>query len=39
LIEQLTPRMIIMNTGKIVADDRSEVLLKNEKLLFDNGLI
>jgi cobalt/nickel transport system ATP-binding protein len=39
LIEQLTPRMIIMNAGRIVADDRSEVLLKNEKLLFDNGLI
>jgi cobalt/nickel transport system ATP-binding protein len=39
LIEQLTPRMIIMNAGKIVADGSSEVLLKNEKLLFDNGLI
>lgn len=39
LIELLTPRMIIMNAGKIVADDQSEVLLKNEKLLFDNGLI
>jgi cobalt/nickel transport system ATP-binding protein len=39
LIEQLTPRMIIMNAGKIVADGNSDVLLKNEKLLFDNGLI
>jgi len=39
LIEQLTPRMIIMNAGKIVADDQRDVLLKNDKLLFDNGLI
>jgi cobalt/nickel transport system ATP-binding protein len=38
LVEQLTPRMIIMNNGLIVADAKSVDLLQNSDLLFANGL-
>jgi cobalt/nickel transport system ATP-binding protein len=38
LVEQLTPRMIIMNNGSIVADGNSNELLQNADLLLANGL-
>ncbi len=38
LAASLTPRTIIMNCGKIVADDKSARILHNEALLFVNGL-
>jgi energy-coupling factor transporter ATP-binding protein EcfA2 len=38
LVQQLTPRMIIMNNGSIVADGQSKTLLTDEQLLFTNGL-
>ncbi len=39
LVEQLTPRTIIMNNGRIVADGASSELLNNRTLLLENGLI
>ncbi len=39
LVEKLTPRMIIMNDGRIVADALTRQLLKDEPLLLDNGLV
>jgi cobalt/nickel transport system ATP-binding protein len=38
LVDQLTPRMIIMNGGTIVADGISKKILKDESLLWNNGL-
>lgn len=38
LVEQLTPRMVIMNAGKIVADGETKELMKNEELLEKNCL-
>jgi cobalt/nickel transport system ATP-binding protein len=38
LVEQLTSRMVVMNGGKIVADDQSLTLLKDEAFLLNNGL-
>jgi cobalt/nickel transport system ATP-binding protein len=38
LVEQLTDRMVIMNAGRIVVDGLSSWLLKDEKLLLENGL-
>jgi len=39
LVQQLTPRTIIMNNGCIVADGSSAELLNNKDILFENGLI
>jgi cobalt/nickel transport system ATP-binding protein len=39
LVEKLTPRMIIMNDGRIVADALTRQLLKDEPLLLENGLV
>jgi cobalt/nickel transport system ATP-binding protein len=39
LVERLTGRMIIMNSGKIVMDGPSKTLRQDEKLLQDNGLL
>ncbi len=39
LVEKLTPRMIIMNDGRIVADAPTCQLLKDETLLLENGLV
>jgi len=38
LVEKLTPRMVIMNGGQIVADGDSLLLLNDEDLLLKNGL-
>ena len=38
LVEQLTPRMIIMNNGSIVADGSSKTLLEDKTLLLAYGL-
>ncbi len=38
LVEQLTSRMVIMNSGQIVADGDSLLLLHDEDLLLKNGL-
>jgi cobalt/nickel transport system ATP-binding protein len=38
LVKQLTPRMVIMNNGSIVADGLSKDLLADEPLLMANGL-
>jgi cobalt/nickel transport system ATP-binding protein len=38
LVKQLTTRMIIMNTGSIVADGLSKDLLDDEPILMANGL-
>jgi cobalt/nickel transport system ATP-binding protein len=38
LVRRLTPRMIIMNNGSIVADGHSKALLEDEALLMANGL-
>ncbi len=39
LVERMTDRMIIMNSGRIVADGPSKMLLKDENLLLVNGLM
>lgn len=39
LVEKLTPRMIIMNGGRIVADAPSKELLNDEAMLLENGLV
>lgn len=39
MVEKITERMIIMNEGRIVADGLCSQLLKNEKLLLENGLM
>jgi cobalt/nickel transport system ATP-binding protein len=39
LVSQLTPRMIIMNNGFIVADGDSKSLLQNKDFLLENGLM
>jgi len=38
LIEKLCDRIVVLLNGKIVADDTTENILKNESLLFDSGL-
>lgn len=38
LVELLTERMIIMNSGRIVADGSSKLLLKEDQLLLEHGL-
>ncbi len=38
LVRELFPRMVIMDEGQIVADDRTEDLLKDEALLAAHGL-
>ncbi len=38
LVEQLTPRTILMNHGRLVADGPTAAILANEQLLLDNGL-
>jgi len=39
MVEQLTPRTILLNHGKIVADGPSLDILRNDRLLMTNGLI
>ncbi len=39
LVDHLTPRMIIMNNGSIVADGSSKEILQNKIVLLDNGLL
>jgi cobalt/nickel transport system ATP-binding protein len=36
---QLTPRTVVLNAGQVTADGPSSVILGNEKLLWENGLI
>jgi cobalt/nickel transport system ATP-binding protein len=38
LAQQLTPRMLILNAGKIVADGETKSLLADEELLLKHGL-
>ena len=39
MVEQLTPRTILLNHGKIAADGPSLDILRNDRLLMTNGLI
>ena len=39
MVEQLTPRTVLLNHGKIVADGPSLDILRNDRLLMTNGLI
>ncbi len=38
LVEQLTPRVVILNQGKIVTDGERDNILSDEQLLLANGL-
>jgi cobalt/nickel transport system ATP-binding protein len=38
LAERLTPKMVLMNQGRIVAEGPTEIILKDEDLLTANGL-
>jgi len=38
MVADLFPRMVIMDQGQIVADGPTDMLLKNEKLLYAHGL-
>ena len=39
MVEQLTPRTVLLNHGKIAADGPSLDILRNDRLLMTNGLI
>ncbi len=39
LARQLTPRAVLMNAGRIVADDNTDQILEDKNLLLANGLI
>jgi cobalt/nickel transport system ATP-binding protein len=38
LVEELFPRTIVMDDGRIVADGKTKDILENEKLLNEHGL-
>jgi cobalt/nickel transport system ATP-binding protein len=38
LVQELFPRTIVMDDGRIVADERTKEILENEKLLNEHGL-
>jgi cobalt/nickel transport system ATP-binding protein len=38
MVNELLPRMVVMDEGRIVADGSTEVLLKDEDFLYEHGL-
>lgn len=38
MVQELFPRMVIMDQGRIVADDTAEILMNDQSLLEDHGL-
>jgi cobalt/nickel transport system ATP-binding protein len=39
MVEQLTPRMVVLNAGRVAADGPSVSILQDKKLLWENGLV